>query len=120
MVKSSYIYVGRGGIPMYMVWNRAVKMSRLHKDQLCKSGALQNLSQPLTLLSPPLMEEAEAGAVEGWVTTGSRRLSKETKELGSSLIGAEWPRFRGCCSVAQNNRIAVRTRIEISTIPLLF
>lgn len=45
-------------------WNRAVKMSRLHKDQLCKSGALQHLSQPLTLLSPPLMEEAEAGAVE--------------------------------------------------------
>lgn len=58
-------------------------MSRLHKDQLCKSW---ELLQPLT---PPLMEEAEAGAVEGWVTTGSRRLSKETKQLGSSLIGAE-------------------------------
>lgn len=47
--------------------------------------------------SSPLMEEAEAGAVEGWVTTGSRRLSKETKELG--LI-PDWSRvvsldFRG-------------------------
>lgn len=74
-------------------------------------SALQELQelQPLTLL-PPLMEEAEARAVEGWVTTGSRRLSKETKELGSSLIGAQWPRFRG----------VVRTRIKISTIPLLF
>lgn len=50
-------------------------------------------SAPHSPLSP-LMEEAEAGAVEGWVTTGSRRLSRETRELGSSLIGAEQPRFR--------------------------
>lgn len=73
---------GRGHI-----WNRAVKMSRLHKDQLCTTAA--TFSQPLTVPPPPLMEEAEAGAVEGWVTTGSRRLSKETKRVGLIL---DWSR----------------------------
>lgn len=43
-----------------------------HKDQLCKAKTATESATP----------NEEAGAAEGWVTTGSRRLSRETSTWG--------------------------------------
>lgn len=44
----------------------------VHKDQLCKAKTATESATP----------NEEAGAAEGWVTTGSRRLSRETRTWG--------------------------------------
>lgn len=68
----------------------------LHKDQLSLHGCKTATQAP----------KEEAGAAEGWVTTGSRRLSKETRTRGH-------PWFVQRHHTLRNSR----TGIQISTIP---